>query len=106
MEFVIGKRKVELTKEKVVEVLRGLQPEPLRGRARYYVELDGRKYPVKQVVWRRSRASQRSRSRTEQAVKVLKALGFEVKDLRKERRLEVLSDEPEPSRSSMWYLPP
>jgi len=26
MEFVIGKRKVELTKEKVVEVLKGLEP--------------------------------------------------------------------------------
>jgi hypothetical protein len=104
MELVIGRR-VELSKEKVVEVLRGLQPEPLRGRARYYVELDGRKYPVKQVMAAVTGLSKESLS-TEQAVKVLKALGFEVKDLRRERRLEVLSDEPEPSRSSMWYLPP
>jgi hypothetical protein len=33
MEFTIGKKKVELSKEKVVEVLKGLEPEPLRGRA-------------------------------------------------------------------------
>ena len=46
VEFVIGKREVGLSKEKVVEVLKGLQPEPLRGRARYYVELDGKKYKV------------------------------------------------------------
>ena len=50
MEFTIGKRKVELTKEKVVEILKGLEPEPLRGRARYFVELNSRKYPVKQVM--------------------------------------------------------
>jgi hypothetical protein len=99
MEFVIGKRRVELSKEKVVEVLKGLEPEPLRGRARYYVELDGKKYPVKQVVATVTGLSKESLS-TEQAVKVLKALGFEVKDLRKERRLEASSDELEP------YLPP
>jgi 5-methylcytosine-specific restriction protein B len=105
MEFVIGKRRVELTKEKVVEVLKGLEPEPLRGRARYYVELDGRKYPVKQVMVAVTGLSKESSS-TEQAVKVLRALGFDVKDLRKERRLKVLSDELKPSSSSMWYLPP
>jgi len=105
MEFVIGKREVELTKERVVEVFKGLEPEPLIGRARYYVELDGKKYPVKQVMVAVTGLSKESFS-TEQAVKVLKALGFEVKDLRKERRLKVLSDELEPSRPSMWYLPP
>jgi 5-methylcytosine-specific restriction protein B len=105
MEFVIGRRRVELSKEKVVEVLRGLEPEPLRGRARYYVELDGRKYPVKQVMATVTGLSKESLS-TEQAVKVLRALGFDVKDLRRERRLEVLSDELEPSRPPMRYLPP
>jgi hypothetical protein len=105
MEFTMGKRRVELTKEKVVEALKGLRPEPLRGRARYYIELDNKKYSVKQVMAAVTGLSKESFS-TEQAVKVLKALGFEVKDLRKERRLKVLSDEPEPLRSSMWYLPP
>jgi 5-methylcytosine-specific restriction protein B len=105
MEFVIGKRKVELSKEKVVEALKGLEPEPLRGRARYYVELDGKKYPVKQVMVAVTGLSKESFA-TDQAVKLLRALGFEVKDLRKERRLEVLSDELEPSRSPVWYLPP
>jgi predicted flavoprotein YhiN len=105
MELVIGKRKVELTKENVVEALKGLEPEPLRGRARYYVKLDDKKYPVKQVMVAVTGLSKESLS-TEQAVKVLKALGFEVKDLRKERRLKVLSDELESSSSSTWYLPP
>jgi hypothetical protein len=104
MEFVIGKRRVELSKEKVMEVLKGLEPEPLRGRARYYVELDGKKYPVKHVMVAVTGLSKESFS-TEQAVKILKALGFEVEDLRKERRLEVLSDELEPLRSPVWYLP-
>jgi hypothetical protein len=80
MEFVVGKRKVELSKEKVVEVLKGLQPEPLRGRAKYYVELDGKKYPVKQVIVAVISLPKESFA-TEQAVKILRALGFEVKDL-------------------------
>jgi hypothetical protein len=105
MEFVIGKRRVELSKEKVVEVLKGLEPEPLRGRARYYVELNNKKYPVKQVMAAVTGLSKESFA-TDQAVKLLRALSFEVKDLRKERRLKVLSDEPEPSSSSMRYLPP
>ena len=40
MEFTIGKKRVGLSNKRVVEALKGLQPEPLRGRARYYVELD------------------------------------------------------------------
>jgi hypothetical protein len=40
MEFTIGKKRVGLSNKKVVETLKGLQPEHLRGRARYYVELD------------------------------------------------------------------
>jgi 5-methylcytosine-specific restriction protein B len=82
MEFVIGKRRVELSKKGVVEVLKGLVPEPLRGRARYYVELDGKKYPVKQVVVAVTGLSKEFFA-TEQAVKVLKALGFKVKDLKR-----------------------
>jgi hypothetical protein len=104
MEFVVGKRRVGLTKEKVVEVLKGLEPEPLRGKARYYVELDSKKYPVKQVM--AVTGLSKESFLTEQAVKLLRALGFEVKDLREERRLEVLSDGLEPSSPSVWYLPP
>jgi 5-methylcytosine-specific restriction protein B len=82
MEFTIGKRKVELSKERVVEALKGLQPEPFRGRARYYIELEGKKYPVKQVVVAVTGLSKESFA-TEQAVRVLKALGFKVKDLKR-----------------------
>jgi len=36
---------------KVVEcVLEDLDPEPIRDRAKYYIEYKGRKYPIKQVV--------------------------------------------------------
>jgi 5-methylcytosine-specific restriction protein B len=82
MEFVIGKRRVELTKERVVEALKGLQSEPFRGRARYYIELEGKKYPVKQVIATVTGLSKESFA-TEQAVRVLKALGFKVKDLKR-----------------------
>jgi hypothetical protein len=76
----------QLTKEKVWRSSEACDQGPLRGRARYYVELDNKKYPVKQVMAAVTGLSKESLS-TEQAVKVLRALGFEVKDLRKERRL-------------------
>jgi hypothetical protein len=60
---------------------------------------------VKQVVAAVTGLSKKSFS-TEQAVKVLRALGFKVEDLKKGLRLEVLSNEAKPSNSSMWYLPP
>jgi len=82
MEFVIGKRRVELSKERVVEVLKGLEPEPFRDRARYYKEFEDKKYPVKQVVVAVTGLSKESFA-TEQAVRVLKALGFKVKDLKR-----------------------
>lgn len=34
----------------IEKILRRLEPEPLKGRAKYYVEFEGKKFPIKQVV--------------------------------------------------------
>jgi hypothetical protein len=82
MEFTICKRKVDLTKKKVEEVLERLIPETFKGRAKYYVEHKGVKYPVKQVISAVLGIPKDSFA-TEQACKILRALGFEVKELRR-----------------------
>jgi hypothetical protein len=80
MEFTIGKRRVELTTERVMEALKGLWPEHFKGRTKYYAELDSRKYPLKQVIVAVISLPKESFT-TEQVVKILRALDFEVKDL-------------------------
>jgi hypothetical protein len=78
--FTIGGRTFSLTRGDVERALEGLEPEPLRGRAKYYIEYRGRRYPIKQVV-----AAATGLSRMEftamHAHKVLGELGFEVKEL-------------------------
>jgi hypothetical protein len=81
VEFIIRKTKVNLIKERVEEVLEKLDPEPFKGKAKYYVEFRGKRYPIKQVlsaVTSLPRVSFRMRH----AYKVLKELGFEVKKLK------------------------
>jgi len=40
VEFVIEKTRVELTRERMEEVLEKLDPEPFKGKAKYYVVFD------------------------------------------------------------------
>ena len=81
MEFVIGKTRVELTRERVEEVLEKLDPEPFKGKAKYYVEFKGRRYPIKQVLSAVTGLPKVSFT-TMHAYKVLKELDFEVKELK------------------------
>ena len=81
MEFTIGKKRVELTRERVEEVLEKLDPEPFKGKAKYYVEYKGRRYPIKQVLSAVTSLPRVSFT-TRHAYKVLKELGFEVKELK------------------------
>ena len=48
--FTIRGRTFEVSREAVERVLENLDPEPIRDRAKYYIEYKGRKYPIKQVV--------------------------------------------------------
>jgi len=82
MEFTICKRKVDLTREKVEEVLEKLIAETFKGRAKYYIEYKGMKYPVKQVISAVVGIPKDSFA-TEQACRILRALGFEVREIRR-----------------------
>jgi len=73
----------EVTREDVERALEGLKPKPLRGRAKYYIEHKGKRYPIKQVVEAVTGLS-RLDFTAALALRVLRELGFEVRELGKE----------------------
>jgi hypothetical protein len=95
--FTIKGNTFTLTKEDVEKVLEGLEPEPLSGRAKYYIEHKGRKYPIKQVLATVT-GLPRLGFTAMHAHRILTELGFEVRELGKERveplKREEVSKEP------------
>jgi hypothetical protein len=78
--FTIRGRTFSISREDVGRVLEKLDPEPLRGRAKYYIEYRGKRYPIKQVVSAVT-GLPRVAFTAMHAYRVLTALGFEVKEL-------------------------
>jgi len=80
--FTIRGRTFEVSRGDIVErVLENLDPEPLRGRAKYYIEYNGKRYPIKQVVSAVT-GLPRVAFTARHAYRILTALGFEVKELK------------------------
>ena len=80
MVFTIRGRTFSISREDVERVLEKLDPEPLRGRAKYYIEYRGRRYPIKQVISAIT-GLPRVAFTAMHACRILTALGFEVKEL-------------------------
>ena len=78
--FTIRGRTFSISREDIERVLEKLDPEPLRGRAKYYIEYRGKRYPIKQVVSAVT-GLPRVAFTAMHAYRVLTALGFEVKEL-------------------------
>jgi len=78
--FTIRGRTFSISREDVERVLEKLDPEPLRGRAKYYIEYRGRRYPIKQVISAVT-GLPRVAFTAMHAYRILTALGFEVKEL-------------------------
>jgi hypothetical protein len=78
--FTIRGRTFNISREDVERVLEKLDPEPLRGRAKYYIEYRGRRYPIKQVISAVT-GLPRVAFTAMHAYRILTALGFEVKEL-------------------------
>jgi hypothetical protein len=96
--FTIKGKTFTLTKEDVEKALEGLEPEPLSGRAKYYIEHKGRRYPIKQVLAAVT-GLPRLGFTAMHAHRILTELGFEVKELGKEgvetfKREEVSKEPP------------
>ncbi|RLI85855.1 MAG: hypothetical protein DRO98_06285 [Archaeoglobales archaeon] len=70
-------RDYDLSKEEVEERMRGVEPEPIR---KYYVEINGRKYPIKQVV-AKCLGLDPIQFTSAYAYRILSRLGFKVKKI-------------------------
>jgi len=79
--FTIRGRTFEVSRGDIEHVLENLDPEPLRGRAKYYIEYNGKRYPIKQVVSAVT-GLPRVAFTARHAYRILTALGFEVKELK------------------------
>jgi hypothetical protein len=81
--FTIRGRTFNISREDVERVLEKLDPEPLRGRAKYYIDYRGKRYPIKQVISAVT-GLPRVAFTAMHAYRILSALGFEVKELSSE----------------------
>jgi hypothetical protein len=78
--FTIRGRTFNVSREDIERILENLDPEPLRGRAKYYIEYKGKMYPIKQVISAVT-GLPRVAFTAMHAYRILTTLGFEVKEL-------------------------
>jgi hypothetical protein len=72
--FVIRGKEYNLSMEDVINSMKGVEPEPIR---RHYVKIDGKEYPIKQVVAGTLRIARISFTSMD-AYRILTKLGFSV----------------------------
>ena len=77
VKFTVGGRTFRLSAEEVVRAVEGVEPEPARGNAKYFVVINGREYPLKQV-FALATGLPRIAFTSMDAYRVLSRLGFEI----------------------------
>ena len=75
MKVVIRGKFYNITKEKVEENLRGIEPE--EGKTKYFVEIGGTEFPIKQVLSRTLNLSKATFT-TQHAFDILTRLGLKI----------------------------
>ncbi len=79
MRFVIDSHAYEISRDIILDATRGIPPKPFDGRNRYYVELHGLKYPIKQPVHLATGLPYRGFFNAQYAYHILNKLGFPVR---------------------------
>ena len=80
--FTIRGKQFNIEREDVINAVRNVEPEPLTGRRKYYVEINGKKYPIKQVIGSVTGLPPIAFTAMD-AYRILTKLGFEVKEIEK-----------------------
>jgi predicted RNase H-like HicB family nuclease len=78
MRFVISGHSYEISREDILEKSRGILPKPRDGRNRYYIELYGLKYPIKQLIHLATGLNYTGPFGAQDASRILKKLGFTI----------------------------
>jgi antitoxin HicB len=79
MRFVIGNEGFEINREDILNATRGIHPKGFDGRNRYYIELHGLKYPIKQPIHLVTGLPYTGRFSAQDAHRILTKLGYAVK---------------------------
>ena len=88
MIFIIGNESFEISREKIINATQGISPKQFDGRNRYYVELHGLRYPIKQPIHLVTELPYTGGFGAQDAHRILTKLGFTVKLLSGEKELE------------------
>ncbi len=78
MRFIINGHGYEITRETVNSATRSVSPKPFDGRNRYYIELHGLRYPIKQVIHLVTGLSYTADFTAQYAHHILSKLGFTI----------------------------
>ncbi len=78
MRFIIGGHSYEINRENILVSSKGVRPNAFDGRNRYYVELHGKRYPIKQTIHLVTGLSYTGDFTAQYAHHILKKLGFTV----------------------------
>jgi antitoxin HicB len=78
MRFIIDNEPFEITREDILNTTRGVAPKSFDGRNRYFVELHGVKYPIKQPIHLVTELPYTGRFGAQDAQRILTKLRFVV----------------------------
>lgn len=81
MRFIIGGYSYEIDRDNIINATRGVPPKPFDGRNKYYVELHGLRYPIKQTIHLVTGLSYTGGFTAQYAHHILKILGFTIHSL-------------------------
>ncbi len=81
MRFVIGGHSYEISRDDILNATKDVQPKAFDGRNKYYVELHGLRYPIKQTIHLVTGLSYTGDFTAQYASHILKKLGFTVRSL-------------------------
>jgi predicted RNase H-like HicB family nuclease len=91
MKFIIGGQGYEITRDSILNATIGVHPNVFDGRHKYYVELHGERYPIKQTIHLVTGLSYTEDFTAQYARHILKKLGFMVRSLEVEYEIEPAS---------------
>lgn len=78
--FTIRGKKFNIKKEDIINAVKNADPDPFIGNRKYYVEINGIKYPIKQVISLVT-GLPRVAFTAMDAYRILTKLGFEIKEI-------------------------
>jgi len=81
VKFTIRGKVYNITREDVINAVKDVEPEPIIGKRKYYVEINGRQYPIKQVISLVT-GLPRIAFTAMDAYRILTKLGFEIKEVK------------------------